>query len=159
MRRLIGLATLALSFTLMACTAQEVRWYTEVATEEEQALVDPHIPGIIAQRQAALERAEAEKAAAQRHDSVRLHPFLTCVRRHESDRGPYPHTNGYQAQNPSSSASGAYQFLDSTWRNVSGRAGHPGYSRAKHAPPHVQDAVALWLYNNGGRSAWAGSGC
>lgn len=90
---------------------------------------------------------------------VQRHPFLTCVRRHESDRGAYPHINGYTAQNPSSSASGAYQFLDSTWRNVSGRAGHAGYARASHAPWYVQDAVALWLYNNGGRSAWAGSGC
>ena len=91
--------------------------------------------------------------------AVQRHPFLTCVRHHESDRGAYPHINGYGAHNPSSSASGAYQFLDSTWRNVSGRAGHSGYARASHAPWYVQDAVALWLYNNGGRSAWAGSGC
>jgi hypothetical protein len=96
---------------------------------------------------------EAERRAIQRH------PFLTCVRRHESDRGAYPHIGGYQAQNPRSSASGAYQFLDSTWRNVSVRAGHPGYARALHAPWYVQDAVALWLYNNGGRSAWNGTGC
>ena len=90
---------------------------------------------------------------------VQQHPFLTCVRRHESDRGAWPHTGGYGAQNPRSSASGAYQFLDSTWRNVSVRSGNPGYSRAAHAPWYVQDAVALWLYNNGGRSAWNGTGC
>lgn len=91
--------------------------------------------------------------------SVQQHPFLACVRHHESDRGPWPHTNGYTAQNPYSSASGAYQFIDGTWRNVSVRAGHPGYARASHAPWYVQDEVALWLYNNGGRSAWAGTGC
>jgi hypothetical protein len=91
--------------------------------------------------------------------SVQQHPFLTCIRRHESDRGAWPHINGYGADNPSSSASGAYQFLDSTWRNVSSRAGHPGYARAKFAPWYVQDAVTLWVYEHGGRSNWAGSGC
>lgn len=85
---------------------------------------------------------------------VQAHPFLVCVRAHESDTA-----GGYTAQNPRSSASGAYQFLDSTWRNVSARAGHPGYAKASHAPWWVQDAVALWLHDNGGRSAWAGTGC
>jgi hypothetical protein len=96
---------------------------------------------------------EADRRARQNH------PFLTCVRRHESDRGPWPHANGYGAQNPRSTASGAYQFLDSTWRNVSARSGHGGYSKARYAPWYVQDAVALYLVNNGGRSAWNGTGC
>ena len=91
--------------------------------------------------------------------SVQNHPFLACVRHHESDRGAYPHINGYGAQNPRSSASGAYQFIDSTWRNVSARSGHGGYPTAASAPWYVQDAVALWLYNNGGKSAWNGTGC
>ncbi len=84
--------------------------------------------------------------------AIQGHPFLVCVRRHESG-------GDYQAQNRSSSASGAYQFLDSTWRTVSARAGNAGYARAMHAPWWVQDAVALWFYNNGGRSAWNGTGC
>ena len=75
--------------------------------------------------------------------ATQRHPFLTCVRHHESDRGAYPHANGYGAKNPCSSASGAYQFLDSTWRNVSARAGHGGYSSARQAPWYVQDEVAL----------------
>jgi hypothetical protein len=91
--------------------------------------------------------------------SVQLHPFLTCVRRHESDRGPYPHTRGYRAQNPRSTASGAYQFLNSSWRVLSRRAGFPGYSRAKYAPPAVQDAVAYWTLRNYGKSPWNGTGC
>lgn len=82
------------------------------------------------------------------------HPFLVCVRAHESDTA-----GGYQAQNPVSSASGAYQFIDSTWRNVSAQAGYPGYAKARHAPMHVQDSVALWTYHNVGRSPWAGTGC
>jgi muramidase (phage lysozyme) len=99
-------------------------------------------------------------AAVENHRrSVQSHPFLTCVRHHESDRGAYPHINGYGAQNPYSTASGAYQFVNGTWRNVSARAGHGGYPTAAHAPWYVQDAVALWLYNNGGKSAWNGTGC
>lgn len=87
-------------------------------------------------------------------DAVRSHPFLVCVRRHESDTA-----GGYAAQNPRSTASGAYQFLDSTWRSVSVRAGFPGWSRAVYAPPWVQDAVALWTYRVEGASHWAGTGC
>jgi len=88
-----------------------------------------------------------------------LHPFLTCVRRHESDRGPWPHTNGYRAKNPISSASGAYQFLDSTWRNVAPKVGGGQYSRAMDAPSHIQADAALWMINNGWKSAWNGTGC
>ena len=115
-----------------------------------QSEVDLHKQDIVNRVVAAI---EDQRRATQRH------PFLTCVRHHESDRGAYPHVNGYGAQNTRSSASGAYQFSDSTWRNVSARSGHGGYARASSAPWHVQDAVALWMYNNGGRSAWAGSGC
>jgi hypothetical protein len=88
-----------------------------------------------------------------------LTPFLVCIRHHESDRGAYPNIGGYGAQNSHSTASGAYQFLDGTWRNSSRDAGYGGYARAKYAPWYVQDAVAYRLYTSGGRSAWAGSGC
>lgn len=98
-------------------------------------------------------------ARAKAAEGPTLHPFLVCVRHHESDSGPWPHANGYQAQNPRSTASGAYQFLDSTWRNVSARAGYPGYAKAKYAPMAVQDAVALHTVNSGGKSAWNGTGC
>jgi hypothetical protein len=94
----------------------------------------------------------------QRHQT-QLHPFLVCVRHFESDRGAFPFVGGYGAQNPTSTASGAYQFLDSTWRGASARAGFGGYARAKYAPWYVQDAVALYVYNTGGKSAWSLDPC
>ena len=78
--------------------------------------------------------------------------FLACVRRHESG-------GNYRAENPTSTASGAYQFLDSTWRTMSARAGHSGWGHAASAPPWVQDAVAVFTVNSGWRSAWNGTGC
>lgn len=102
---------------------------------------------------------DVASAVESQRRAVQQHPFLTCIRHHESDRGPWPHINGYGAENPSSSASGAYQFLDSTWRKMSAQAGYPGYARASYAPYYVQDAVILWVYDHGGRSHWAGAGC
>lgn len=103
--------------------------------------------------------AEIVAAVDAHRREVQLNPVLTCIRRHESDNGAYPHANGYAAKNPRSTASGGYQFLNSTWRNVSSAAGHPGYSQARHAPWYVQDAVAIWVVQNQGTSAWRGSGC
>lgn len=105
----------------------------------------------VSQQRALIFREVAAAIEAQRR-AVQNHPFLACVRRHESG-------GNYGAQNPSSSASGAYQFLDSTWRVTAPRAGVVGYGRASHAPWYLQDAAALWLYSNGGRSAWNGTGC
>ena len=51
--------------------------------------------------------------------------------------------NNYTARAAKASASGAYQFLDSTWRTWSAAAGYPGlYPSAYLAPPHIQDAAA-----------------
>ena len=60
----------------------------------------------------------------------------------------------YQAVNASSGASGAYQFLNSTWKGLSASA---GYTTAASAPASVQDAAALELYNQAGTSPWAAS--
>lgn len=53
------------------------------------------------------------------------------------------------AENPRSTASGKWQFLDSTW------AGYGGYARAMYAPEDVQDAKARQVWAGGrGRGQW-----
>lgn len=53
------------------------------------------------------------------------------------------------AQNPTSSASGLWQILDSTWD------GFGGYARALHAPWQVQNEKAVQLWAGGaGQSHW-----
>ncbi len=130
----------------------------------ESWVPDSNGDGAIDQNEATAESARLAAVFSQALENhrreVQRTPFLTCVRRHESDRtGAYPHISGYTAQNPGSTASGAYQFLDSTWRGASARAGFPGYGKARQAPWWVQDAVALHVVKTGGKSAWNGTGC
>ncbi len=62
--------------------------------------------------------------------SAQIEPILATIRAIESG-------GNYTAQNSGSTASGAYQFLDSTWAN------YGGYPHAWQAPSTVQDAKAL----------------
>lgn len=74
-------------------------------------------------------------------------PVLEAIKTCES-------IGNYTATNPASTASGAYQFLDSTWRSLRASA---GYARAKDAPAAVQDAAAIELYRAQGTTPWASS--
>lgn len=80
--------------------------------------------------------------------------FAECVISHESR-----HAGMYTAENPVSTASGAYQFIDGTWQTLSRQAGHAGWSHAAYAPPRVQDAVFYWTVLHGGAGHWKGTGC
>lgn len=138
MRRLL----LAAVILLTACTPEQVTgWFLDHGT----VLTGGQAEAI------SLYVADQARIMQERHNN----PFLRCVRRHESDT-----SGGYKAQNRKSSASGAYQFLDGTWRTESREAGITNYARAIQAPPHVQDWVA---YHAGviqrQRSHWKGSGC
>lgn len=69
--------------------------------------------------------------------------IAACIRKYESG-------GNYQAQNPTSTASGAYQFLDSTWQAVTGLPG-----RAMNYSPAQQDAAFYKLWDNGrGANQW-----
>ena len=73
-----------------------------------------------------------------------IQKILAAIRTNESS-GNYGE-NSYKA---GSSASGAYQFLDSTWKSQAAKAGiGTEYSRAYLAPPEVQDAVAANYVKN-----------
>ncbi len=78
-----------------------------------------------------------------------------CIRRHESIEAGH-----WTAANPRSSASGAGQWLDSTWRSLAKwiPEARP-YSRAKYAPPRVQDLVFVHVYNHHGLRMWHGTWC
>lgn len=71
------------------------------------------------------------------------------IRACESGGTAYGQAN-YQAQNKSSSASGAYQFINGTWKSYASHIGYGQYSRAMHAPNDVQDAVAKSAFMRNG---------
>jgi len=87
---------------------------------------------------------------------VSLHPRLVCLRYRESDRGPYPHKNGYTIVSSNGLYFGAYQYLPSTWNSQARSQGYGAWAgtRPDQAPAHIQDAVTLSTLNNGGASHW-----
>lgn len=97
---------------------------------------------------------KASRTTARQPQPDWIQQFAQCVISHESR-----HAGMYTAENPYSSASGAYQFIDSTWRSASRAAGYPGYARAKYAPPAVQDAVFAYVVAHGGALHWRGTHC
>lgn len=76
-------------------------------------------------------------------------PDWACIRDHESD-------DNY-AENSGNGYSGAYQFLPSTWNEAVSGAGYSQYANGEafEAPPSIQNAAALWLYNLDGWSPWS----
>jgi Transglycosylase-like domain len=76
-------------------------------------------------------------------------PDWACIRDHESGDNYADNTgNGY---------SGAYQFMPSTWDEAVSGAGYSQYANgeAYAAPPAVQNAAALWLYDRDGWAPWS----
>jgi len=79
--------------------------------------------------------------------------FLQCVIRHESSGRP-------KAENPTSTASGLFQFIDGTWRHYAQRIpAARRYGHAADAPAAVQWEVALLAVKWGGHGNWNGTGC
>ncbi|GAA6819221.1 lytic transglycosylase SceD [Helicobacter pylori] len=77
--------------------------------------------------------------------SVNVNDHLKLIAQRESG-------GDIHATNPSSGASGKYQFLQTTWDSVA-PAQYKGQP-ASSAPESVQDAAAVKLYNSAGASQW-----
>lgn len=130
------------------------RHQAEVAAAEAQAAVDAAAARAAAEEAAA--RPTTTREASSSGNGVGAQPAtpgsyedtLACIKHHESDT-----SGGYSAQNPNSTASGAYQVLDTTWN------GYAGYARAIDAPPEVQDQWAREAIDASGTRPWNGSGC
>jgi hypothetical protein len=73
--------------------------------------------------------------------AINWNPIIQC------ESGGNPH-----AQNSGSTASGLFQFLDSTWRGLGGSTAH-----AKDASVAEQYAIANKAYAQSGTSPWAAS--
>lgn len=79
---------------------------------------------------------------------VAVPPSLQPISAHESG-------GNYRAQNPVSSASGAFQDIDQTWREAMQGLGYGNaYPHAKDAPPAVQNAANIWLQARRGNKPW-----
>ena len=63
-----------------------------------------------------------------------INPVLATIRHMESG-------NDYTIRNRYATASGAYQFIDSTWHGIGG-PDYPGKHDASQAPPELQDELA-----------------
>lgn len=87
-----------------------------------------------------------------------VHTFGLCVAHHESwNAGLWTALNQWSG----SGASGAFQYLDSTWRVHAQRA-HIGtqYRKAMYAPAKVQVAVFAYnVYYKHAQRAWWGTHC
>ena len=81
--------------------------------------------------------------------------FARCVIHHES------FTAGlYKARrHDGGTASGAYQFIDSTWRGLARHLGFGQYAHAYLAPPALQDRAFFYSITHGGIHNWSGTHC
>lgn len=80
--------------------------------------------------------------------------FALCVAHHESWS---PHM--WTAENPYSTASGGFQWIDGSWRVNLARSGHTGPGHAAYASPILQAQVTAWVITHKGQRNWAGAHC
>jgi transglycosylase-like protein len=73
----------------------------------------------------------------------------------------YESGGDYTAHNPTSTASGAYQFTNPTWKSYATMAGvdTSAYPTAASAPPYLQDKVFSQAVSSNGLRDWTCPGC
>lgn len=79
------------------------------------------------------------KHKVKKSTKIGLSGIASCIAKYESGGNP-------RAQNPHSSASGLFQFIDGTWNHFG------GYARAMYAPVAIQ-LQKFYIVWNGGRGA------
>jgi uncharacterized protein RhaS with RHS repeats len=150
---LAALATTALTFT--GCSVEQLKSWMDLQGLDHQGWTDQQYQEgaaiATAWWEAAATTSTTARPAPQR---PQLPPFLVCVRHRES-RGIYT------AHNYSSGASGAFQFLQTTWDNTARHAGRYDLVgiQPRWVSPLDQDLMALHLLDWYGPSPWAGPGC
>lgn len=156
---MIGRATAAVIAAMVAVTAAVAgaSWVTsnaeQVPTPTVTVLRNVAGPTVTATvtATATVRATRTVEVSRSRRDSG-VDEFLRCVIAHESGGNP-------RAQNPSSTASGLFQFIRSSWLAYSKAAGVSGYGEAKEAPAEVQWRVARYVVENFGHYPWKGTGC
>jgi hypothetical protein len=132
---------LNLGFSLFLMYEIYALWqeWTSVEEAEKAGVSDAEIAKEIKKSDATLAGAPALSSSQRQNlDPIPadVEKILAAIRTKESG-------GNYAAQNPVSTASGAYQFIDSTWRSLTNTYGiGTEYPKAKLAPPEIQDAVA-----------------
>jgi hypothetical protein len=159
------LIALGISLTLAACTPAEVQTWFLIKTEGEVELTDEEA------------RAVSNWIISENAKKARLTPtvprVMVAISSCESGNGRYG-AFSYSAKNSRSTASGRYQFLNSTWRYVSRsyastwqahgweslRQEALSVGSMRSARPEVQDAAGIVLLEREGTRPWSASrGC
>ena len=156
------LIALGLSLTLAACTPAEVQQWFVIQSDGEVELTNAEA------------RAVSDWIISEAAKKARLTPtvprVLVAISSCESGNGRYGVFN-YSAKNSRSTASGRYQFLNSTWRYVSRsyastwkahgweslRQEATAVGSMRSARPAVQDAAAIVLLEREGTRPWNAS--
>jgi len=130
------LINLGFSLWLMYDIYQMWKEFTASDDADKAGVGDAEISKELNKEDATKISGTAVSSNAQTPVAVSNQAILETIRMKESG-------NDYGAQNPESTASGAYQFIDATWQALTNKYGiGTEYSKAKQAPPAIQDAVA-----------------